>query len=89
VQGPNLAQRNTNVVVRSMACLGGAGAYACESGKIERKPDAKRPTYTQARNPDRSGSPNTSAGNREIPSSLFSFITIPLLNFVATIKPTR
>jgi hypothetical protein len=25
----------------------GAGAHACESGKTERRPDAKRPTYTK------------------------------------------
>jgi hypothetical protein len=54
MHGHNLAQRNTNAVVRNMAYLGGAGAHACESGKTERRPDAKRPTYTKARNPDMS-----------------------------------
>jgi hypothetical protein len=52
VYDQNRAQRNTNVVVRSMAYLGGAGAHACESGRTEQRPSAKWPTYTKARNPD-------------------------------------
>jgi hypothetical protein len=48
-----MAQRNTNAVVRNTACLGAAGAHACESGKAERRHGAKRATFNKARNPDR------------------------------------
>jgi hypothetical protein len=52
VHGQNLAQRNITAAARIMAYLGGAGAHACESGRAQPRHDAKRPTYTKARNPD-------------------------------------
>jgi hypothetical protein len=41
-----------NVVARSMAYLGGAGAHACELDRTEQRPGAERQTYAEARNPD-------------------------------------